>query len=92
MLTLHSVNTRLITRLSFDVDALVQPLMAARALLDVSNVIINSDLDGVWIDRLIAQTDAALSAACAEARPLPVLLRGSFGATAGALVLVHSFR
>jgi predicted NBD/HSP70 family sugar kinase len=67
------------------VDALVQPLLAARALLDVSTVIIDSDLDSIWIDALIARAGVALSAASAEARPPPRLLRGSFGAVAGAL-------
>jgi predicted NBD/HSP70 family sugar kinase len=66
-------------------DALVGPLMAARALLDVPVVVVDSDLDAGWIDRLIARAQPALNAAAAEARTAPTLIRGSLGGLAGAL-------
>ncbi len=67
------------------VDALSVPLLTARALLDVPAVVIDSDLPPAWTGRLIAQLAPALSARVAEARTPPALLRGSFGAMAGAL-------
>jgi predicted NBD/HSP70 family sugar kinase len=66
-------------------DALAAPLLAARAFLDVPTVIIDSDLPGAALDRLIARLKPLLAAAVAEARTPPALLRGSFGAMAGAL-------
>jgi predicted NBD/HSP70 family sugar kinase len=67
------------------VDALVEPLLTARALLDVPTVIIDSDLPPGWIDRLIEHLAPRLGAAVAEARTPPALMRGSFGAMAGAI-------
>jgi predicted NBD/HSP70 family sugar kinase len=67
------------------VDALIQPLLAVRALLDVSTAVIDSDLPPAWIERLIARAGLALAAAAAEARTPPLLVRGSFGTMAGAL-------
>ncbi len=66
-------------------QALLDPVLSARALLDLPLVVIDSDLDPAWIDRLIARTEAGLAAALPEARTPPTLLRGSFGAMAGAL-------
>jgi predicted NBD/HSP70 family sugar kinase len=66
-------------------DALTEPLLTARALLDVPVVVIDSDLPPAWIDRLLALIAPKLAARVAEARTPPVLLRGSFGAMAGAL-------
>ena len=65
--------------------ALVEPLLTARALLDVPLVIIDSDLSAGLIDTLLARLGPRLAAATAEARTPPALLRGSFGAMAGAL-------
>ena len=65
--------------------ALVGPILSMQALLDVSLVVIDSDLDRAWIDRLIDRTHHLLAAAVAEARRPPRLVAGSFGATAGAL-------
>lgn len=65
--------------------ALVEPLLAARALLDVPLVIIDSDLPAPLIDALIDRLAPRLKNATAEARTPPALLRGSFGAMAGAL-------
>jgi predicted NBD/HSP70 family sugar kinase len=69
------------------VDALIDPLLAARALLDVPVVVIDSDLDPAWTDVLITRIQPALTAAAAaaEGRSAPQLVRGSFGAMAGAL-------
>ncbi len=66
-------------------DALTEPLLTARALLDVPVVVIDSDLPTAWIDRLIERIAPKLAARVAEARTPPMLLRGSFGAMAGAL-------
>ncbi len=65
--------------------ALVEPLLAARALLGVPLVVIDGDLPAPLIDRLIARLSPMLRAATAESRQPPALARGSFGATAGAL-------
>lgn len=67
------------------VDALCEPLLTARALLDVPTVVIDSDLPPDATDRLIAAIAPALAARVAEARQPPTLLRGSFAAMAGAL-------
>jgi predicted NBD/HSP70 family sugar kinase len=67
------------------VEALCDPLLAARALLDIPAVVIDSDLPVAWIDRLIEHATPLLAARVAEARTPPLLLRGSFGAMAGAL-------
>ena len=66
-------------------DALVEPLLTARALLDVPVMVIDSDLPAAWIDRLLERLGPLLAARVAEARTPPRLLRGSFGAMAGAL-------
>ena len=65
--------------------ALVGPILSMQALLDVSLVVIDSDLDRGWIDRLIDRTHHLLATAVPEARRPPRLVAGSFGATAGAL-------
>ncbi len=65
--------------------ALVEPLVTARALLDAPLAIIDSDLPAGLIDTLLARLAPRLTAATAEARTPPALLRGSFGAMAGAL-------
>lgn len=66
-------------------EALLEPLLAARALLDVPLAVIDSDLPGRWVDRLLALLVPRLAARVAEARRPPGLLRGSFGPMAGAL-------
>lgn len=65
--------------------ALVEPLLTARALLDVPLVIIDSDLPAALVDELVARLRLRLATATAEARTPPALARGSFGAMAGAL-------
>lgn len=67
------------------VDALVEPLLTARALLEIPTAVIDSDLPPAWIDRLLAQLAPRLAARVAEARSPPALRRGSFGAMAGAI-------
>jgi len=67
------------------VDALVGPLLSMRALLDISLVALDSDLDRVWIDRLIVRLEKALAAGVAEARTPPLVRAGHFGPYAGAL-------
>ncbi len=66
-------------------SALVEPLLTARALLDVPLVIIDSDLPPALIDELIARLVPRLAAATAPAHRPPTLKRGSFGAMAGVL-------
>jgi predicted NBD/HSP70 family sugar kinase len=65
--------------------ALTGPILAMQALLDVPLVVIDSDLDRRWIDRLIDRTNALLAASVPEAREPPRLAAGSFGTNAGAL-------
>jgi len=66
-------------------SALVEPLLTARALLDLPLVILDGDLPGPVLDDLIARLAPRLAAATAPARRPPALRRGSFGAQAGAL-------
>ena len=65
--------------------ALVGPILSMQALLDVTLVVLDSDLNRAWIDLLIERTNRLTTAAVAEARRPPRLVAGSFGATAGAL-------
>ncbi len=66
-------------------DALADPLLTARALIDLPTVVIDSDLPAAWVDRLLVLLAPLLASRVAEARRPPALLRGSFGAMAGAL-------
>jgi predicted NBD/HSP70 family sugar kinase len=66
-------------------EALAWPLLSASALLDLPTVVIDSDLDGPWIDPLLTHLAASMQRSCAEAREPPELRRGSFGQAAGAL-------
>lgn len=67
------------------VAALARPLLTARALLDVPRIVIDGDLAPPLLDALMAALDGAMADAAPEARTPPALLRGSFGAMAGAL-------
>lgn len=67
------------------IDALTPSLRAAYALLDMPTVIIDSDLDGVFADRLTAGLVDAMAEAAPEARETPDILFGSFGQDAGAV-------
>ncbi len=66
-------------------EALAVPLLTAAALTDVPDIIIDSDLPPVRIDDLMARLAPRLAAAASPPGTPPVLLRGSFGAKAGAL-------
>lgn len=66
-------------------DALVPSLRAALTILDVPAVIIDCDIDGGLIDRLLTATARGLAEIAPEARQAPRLLRGSFRADAGAI-------
>ena len=67
------------------VDALVPALRASLAVLDLPAVVIDCDIDEGLVDELIQRVDAGLRHIAPEARQTPRLLRGSFGANAGAI-------
>jgi len=67
------------------VDALVPSLRASLAVLDLPAVVIDCDIDEGLVDELIRRVDAGLRQIAPEARQTPRLLRGSFGANAGAV-------
>ena len=67
------------------VDALTAPLLAAVRLLDLDMVVIDGDLPGPVVDRLIARLEAGLRAAAPEARDAPTLRRGVVGRAAAAI-------
>lgn len=67
------------------VDALIQPLLSAVAILDVPVVVLDGDLDHAILDDIIRRTQVALAEAMPEARLAPTLVRGSFGEDAGAI-------
>ncbi|MBS0426583.1 MAG: ROK family protein, partial [Proteobacteria bacterium] len=67
------------------VDALVPAVRATLAVLDLPAVVIDCDIDAGLIDTLIARTEQGLRAIAPESRQVPRLLRGSFGADAGAI-------
>lgn len=67
------------------VAALTPALGAAIALLDTPLIIIDSDLDGIFAERITAALSEALKAAAPEARSIPQILFGSFGPDAGAI-------
>lgn len=67
------------------IDALVPTIRASLAILDLPAVVIDCDIDAGLIQRLLERTASGLAAIAPEARQLPRLLRGSFGADAGAI-------
>ncbi|MBO9644794.1 MAG: ROK family protein [Pseudacidovorax sp.] len=67
------------------IDALVPAVRAAIAVLDVSAVVIDCDIDGGLIQTLLRKTEQGLRDIAPESRQVPRLLRGSFGADAGAV-------
>ncbi len=67
------------------VDALVPTIRSAVALLDITTVVLDADVDGGLPARLIDRLNSALAANMAESRAPPRVLRGSFGADAGAI-------
>jgi len=67
------------------VDALTDAIWASSALLEVTSVIIDADVDDGLIDALIARLERRLAATAPEASGPPRLLHGSFGCDAGAI-------
>ncbi len=67
------------------VGALTPALGSAFALLDIPLVIIDSDLDGNFAERLLGTLRTSLEDAAPEARGVPDLRFGSFGQDAGAV-------
>jgi len=67
------------------VDALAPALQSALAVLDVPLVIFDADVDGGLVDTLIARLQAALDESAPEARSAARVVRGCFGANAGAV-------
>ncbi|NBN63483.1 ROK family protein [Microvirga tunisiensis] len=67
------------------IDALTPSVRASHALLDVPLVVVDCDVDGGLLQRLLARLQADLEASAPEARSAPRVERGSFGQDAGAL-------
>jgi len=67
------------------VDALVPSLRASLAVLDLPAVVIDCDIDNGLVDELLRRVDVGLRQIAPEARQTPRLMRGSFGANAGAV-------
>ncbi|HSK39531.1 MAG TPA: ROK family protein [Arenibaculum sp.] len=67
------------------VDALVAPIYAAAALLDMDVVIVDSDPAGPLLDRIVRHLDRRLADEVPEGRTPPSLRIGSFGVDAAAI-------
>ncbi|QRQ85424.1 ROK family protein [Cupriavidus oxalaticus] len=67
------------------VDALAPALQAALAVLDVPMVIFDADIDGGLVPALIDRLQQALADSAPEARTPATVVRGCFGANAGAV-------
>ncbi|MBB3012722.1 ROK family protein [Cupriavidus alkaliphilus] len=67
------------------VDALAPALQSALAVLDVPLVIFDADIDGGLVATLIARLQQALAESAPEARAPATVVRGCFGANAGAV-------
>ena len=67
------------------VDALIGPLMAAQALLDVSNIVIDGDLGADVMTRLAERLRTAMIENLPEACVAPTLRLGTFGSNAHSL-------
>ncbi|WP_269510641.1 ROK family protein [Burkholderia sp. IMCC1007] len=67
------------------VDALAFALRAVLSVLDLPVVVLDSDIDAGLLDTLIQRLGVALADITPEARSAPELVRGSFGADAGAI-------
>ena len=66
-------------------DALSTSVLTSVHLLDIGHVVIDSDLPGALLVRLIDRLGQVISANIAESRRPPTLLRGSLGCDAGAV-------
>lgn len=67
------------------IEALAPALRATLCVLDVPMVVIDSDIDGGLLDKLVKRLAATLAANAPEARGTPTLVRGTFGPDAGAI-------
>ncbi|WP_250536014.1 ROK family transcriptional regulator [Caballeronia sp. AZ10_KS36] len=67
------------------IEALAPALRAMLCVLDVPMVVIDSDIDGGLLDRLIDRLAATMAANAPEARGTPEIVRGNFGPDAGAI-------
>ena len=67
------------------IEALAPALRATLCVLDVPMVVLDSDVDGGLLDRLIERLSATMTANAPESRGTPRLVRGSFGPDAGAI-------
>ncbi|MBA5776053.1 ROK family protein [Stappia sp. F7233] len=67
------------------VDALLPAIWSAHAIADAPNLVLDADIDGGLIDRMIAMLRQRLAETAPEARQPPEILRGSFGPDAGAI-------
>ncbi|WP_434034594.1 ROK family protein [Cupriavidus sp. a3] len=67
------------------VDALAPALQSALAVLDVPLVIFDADIDGGLVPALIDRLQQALNDSAPEARTPATVVRGCFGANAGAV-------
>jgi predicted NBD/HSP70 family sugar kinase len=67
------------------IEALAPALRATLCVLDVPMVVIDADIDGGLLDRLVKRLSTTLTANAPEARGTPTLVRGSFGPDAGAI-------
>ncbi|KWC16162.1 ROK family protein [Burkholderia ubonensis] len=67
------------------VDALAPALRAVLCVIDAPFVVLDADTDAGLIDAVTTRLRAALVATAPEARGTPTLVRGTFGADAGAI-------
>jgi predicted NBD/HSP70 family sugar kinase len=67
------------------VEALVGPVLAAAAVLDLPTVVLDGDLDHALLAPIAERLAGRLIAEAPEARPPPAILLGSFGEDAGAV-------
>ncbi|AOZ02545.1 N-acylmannosamine kinase [Cupriavidus sp. USMAHM13] len=67
------------------IDALAPAMQAALAVLDVPLLVFDADVDAGLVGTLIARLQAALDEGAPEARRAPRVVRGGFGANAGAV-------
>lgn len=67
------------------IDALTPALRSAVCMLDAPLVVIDADVDGGLIDLIMQRLSRSLIESAPEASNVPELVRGSFGADAGAI-------
>ncbi len=67
------------------VDALAPALRAVLCVVDAPVVVLDADTDAGLLDAVTSRLRAALVATAPEARGTPTLVRGTFGADAGAI-------